>query len=74
MIDKSTFSWPGDRHGAVSITYDDAVSAHHESVAPAWEKHGLNATFYTPINSLFTSEVEAWRTVAAAAHTVAHAA
>ena len=37
MIDKSTFQWPQGCKGAVSITYDDALTCHHQLVAPAWE-------------------------------------
>ena len=68
MIDKSTFQWPQGRKGAVSITYDDALSCHHQLVAPAWEAVGLRATFYTPIRSIFMQETEAWRQVAAKGH------
>ena len=68
MIDKSTFQWPQNRIGAVSITYDDALSCHHQLVAPAWEAVGLRVTFYTPIRSTLMQDVEAWRTVAAKGH------
>ena len=68
MIAKSTFQWPKGRQGAVSITYDDALTCHHQLVAPAWEAVGLRATFYTPIRSTFMQETEAWRAVAAKGH------
>ncbi len=68
MIDKSTFQWPQGCKGAVSITYDDALTCHHQLVAPAWEAVGLRATFYTPIRSTFMEETEAWRAVAAKGH------
>ena len=68
MIDKSTFQWPQGCKGAVSVTYDDALTCHHQLVAPAWEAVGLRATFYTPIRSTFMEETEAWRAVAAKGH------
>ena len=67
MTDRSAFVWPGDAHGAVSVSYDDALPCHYEVVAPAWEAHGLRVTFYTPINSLM-NDPEAWRDVSAAGH------
>ena len=67
MIDKSEFTWPESTRGAVSVSYDDALPCHYEVVAPAWEAHGLGATFYTNINSLMDAP-QAWREVAAKGH------
>jgi hypothetical protein len=67
LIDTSSFAWPDDTRGAVSLTYDDALPCHFEVVAPAWETHGVRVTFYTQINNLFNHH-EAWRAVAAAGH------
>lgn len=67
MIDKSVFAWPEARQGAVSITYDDALPVHYEEVGPAWEAHGLRATFYTNILSLMR-HADAWREMAARGH------
>ena len=52
----------------VSLTYDDALPCHHETVAPLLEEHGLRATFYTPVSPKMLSEADAWRRVAQAGH------
>lgn len=67
MIDKSVFEWPQARQGAVSITYDDALSIHCEEVGPARQAHGLRATFYTNILSLMR-DPDAWREMASKGH------
>tara|TARA_Y100000588_G_scaffold213533_1_gene227487 strand:+ start:550 stop:1320 length:771 start_codon:yes stop_codon:yes gene_type:complete len=67
MIDKSVFVWPKATKGAVSITYDDALPCHFDLVGPAWEAHGLRATFYTNIMSL-RNNPEAWREMGTKGH------
>ncbi len=67
MIDKTTFTWPDNRQGAVSLTYDDALPCHYQLVAPALEAHGLRGTFYTNILSAMAAPQD-WRQVAAAGH------
>lgn len=56
------------RRAFVSLTYDDALPCHHETVAPLLERHGLRATFYTPVSPWFLGAADAWRRVAAAGH------
>lgn len=71
MIDKSTFEWPQGRKGAVSITYDDGLTCHHEVVGPSWDSHGLNVTFYpcfTKTNSDIMDDPDAWRRLASNGH------
>ncbi len=62
------FAWPDGRRAAVSLTYDDALPVHHESVAPALEARGLRGTFYTPINSDLIDDPDAWQRLAAEGH------
>ena len=64
MGDRYAFEWPKGRKGAVSITYDDALDCHIEHVAPAWDAHKLNVTFYTQIRGLMR-QPDAWGEVAA---------
>lgn len=52
----------------VSLTYDDALPCHFESVAPLLEEHGLHGTFYVPCGPSFFQHTEAWREVAAQGH------
>lgn len=52
----------------VSLTYDDALPVHYETVAPLLEGHGLRATFYVPCNRGFMANADHWRKVAEAGH------
>jgi peptidoglycan-N-acetylglucosamine deacetylase len=52
----------------VSLTYDDALPCHFETVAPALEAHGLRGTFYVPCRAGLFEHAEAWRRLAAAGH------
>lgn len=52
----------------VSLTYDDALPCHFESVAPFLEEHGLRGTFYVPCGPSFFAQVESWREVATQGH------
>jgi len=63
------FSWPSSFAGAVSLTYDDGMTAQREHVAPLLEDHGMRGTFYIPIHSEdFRESPDGWRQIAAAGH------
>jgi len=63
------FHWPAGQRGAVTLSYDDAIVSHFESVAPQLEEAGLRATFYIQIDSPgFRMHTDAWRKVARAGH------
>jgi peptidoglycan/xylan/chitin deacetylase (PgdA/CDA1 family) len=65
----SGFRWPDGRQGAVTLSYDDAIPAHFQSVAPALEKAGLRGTFYIQAgNPGFQQHTDQWRLVARAGH------
>ena len=68
MSSATRFPWPQGRRAALSLTYDDAHTGHHESVAPFLAQHGFHATFYVPISGRFLEESEAWRAVAKSGH------
>lgn len=59
---------PGEKRCIVSLTYDDALPCHFESVAPLLEEHGLHGTFYVPCGASLFNHAEAWREVAAQGH------
>jgi sialate O-acetylesterase len=52
----------------VSLTYDDALPCHFESVAPLLEEHGLHGTFYVPCGSSLFDHAASWREVATQGH------
>lgn len=72
------FSWPAGQAGAVSLTYDDGLPEHHQSVAAMLEANGLRGTFN--VNILSSSKALAemdtdmmtdpapWRAMAARGH------
>jgi len=63
------FQWPEGRQGAVTLSYDDAIPSHFESVAPQLEKAGLRGTFYIQADSPgFRLHTDRWRQVAQAGH------
>jgi peptidoglycan/xylan/chitin deacetylase (PgdA/CDA1 family) len=63
------FRWPAGRQGAVTLSYDDAIVSHFESVAPQLEKAGLRGTFYIQADSAgFRQHTDRWRQVAQAGH------
>ena len=71
MIDRESFRWPGDRRGAVSLTYDDAMVAHRKVVVPLLEEHAIKATFYVPVYSDdFMAEPREYADIAHAHHEI----
>ena len=69
MIDRSLFHWPDGAAGAVSLTYDDALACHFETVGPQLESVGLHGTFNLIIGRAgFYGNVAAWKTLAAHGH------
>ena len=59
---------PAQSRCIVSLTYDDALPCHFESVAPLLEEHGLRGTFYVPCCPALFANAESWREVATQGH------
>jgi sialate O-acetylesterase len=62
------FTWPAGQQCAVTLSYDDALPVHHETVAPLLTAKKLSATFNLCANSGFTENTAAWKHVAAQGH------
>ncbi len=62
------FTWPENYQAGISLSYDDGLSCHHQSVAPELEAHGFRGTFYVPAHSTLLTETEAWKHLAAQGH------
>jgi sialate O-acetylesterase len=60
--------WPGGQACAVSLTYDDALPVHYNTVAPLLSANGLTATFYVCAHRHFTENIAAWKQVASSGH------
>jgi peptidoglycan/xylan/chitin deacetylase (PgdA/CDA1 family) len=63
------FNWPEGKHGAVSITFDDARFSQIDTGLPILDKYGAKATFYVSINSL-EKRLDAWKKAAANGHEI----
>ncbi|MGZ0657035.1 polysaccharide deacetylase family protein [Coraliomargarita sp. W4R72] len=68
MTTDSPFTWPAGQQCAVSLTYDDALPVHAESVAPMLSENQLTGTFYVCAHSGFTENTAVWKQVAAQGH------
>ncbi len=62
------FVWPDGQRCAVSLTYDDALPVHFQTVAPMLSEQGLAATFYVVAKERFTEHIEPWKQVAQMGH------
>ena len=63
------FRWPAGQQGAVTLSYDDAITSHFQSVAPQLTEAGLRGTFYIQIDSPgFRQHTDQWRKVAHTGH------
>lgn len=60
--------WPEGQHCAVSLTYDDALPVHYETIAPLLAAKKLTATFNICAYSRFTENTAAWKQVASLGH------
>ncbi len=59
---ENTIVWPNGAKSAISLTYDDGLSSHVNTVAPLLNKYGFKATFYPTASSPSLSEEnEKWR-------------
>jgi peptidoglycan/xylan/chitin deacetylase (PgdA/CDA1 family) len=63
------FSWPEGKHGAVSVTFDDARFSQIDTGMPILDEYGAKATFYVSISSL-EKRLDAWKKAAANGHEI----
>lgn len=69
MINRSQFQWHHGALGAVSLTYDDALPCHFETVAPMLEANGLRGTLNLILSrATFRDHFSAWQEVATHGH------
>lgn len=68
IIDRATFTWPEERRGAVSLTYDDGREDQLLYAVPQLEAAGLRATFNPTIKGAFLGTADEWGAVAARGH------
>jgi hypothetical protein len=59
--------WPGQRHAAIALTYDDALGSQLDVAIPQLDAAGLKGTFYL-MGRQIGPNVPRWRTAAAHGH------
>ena len=63
------FSWPEGKHGAVSVTFDDARFSQIDNGLPILDEYGAKATFYVSISPL-EKRLDAWKKASANGHEI----
>ena len=63
------FSWPEGKHGAISVTFDDARFSQIDNGLPILDTYGAKATFYVSINSM-EKRLDDWKKAVANGHEI----
>jgi len=69
LEEREKFSWPKGKHGAISVTFDDARFSQIDNGLPILDEYGAKATFYVSINSL-EKRLDAWKKAVANGHEI----
>jgi len=69
LEEREKFSWPEGKHGAISITFDDARFSQIDNGLPILDEYGAKATFYVSISSL-EKRLDAWKKAVANGHEI----
>jgi hypothetical protein len=69
LAGREQFKWPQGKHGAVSITFDDARFSQIDTGIPLLDKYGVKATFYVSISSM-EKRLDEWEEAAASGHEI----
>lgn len=65
---ETRFPWPGNRTGAISLTFDDGLASQLAVAVPTLNQVGLQGTFYLSPGPDYEQALSPWREVAAAGH------
>jgi len=69
LEEREQFKWPEGKHGAISVTFDDARFSQIDTGLPILDEYGTKATFYVSINSM-EKRVDDWKKAAANGHEI----
>lgn len=68
---KKDFKWPNGAKAAISLTYDDGLSSHVNSVAPILNKYKFKGTFYPTLSSSsLNDEIDKWKKLTLDGHEI----
>jgi len=63
------FQWPNSAKAAISLTYDDGLASHINTVVPILKKYNFKATFYPTITSeSLSNDIDQWKQLAIEGH------
>ena len=63
------FQWPNGAKAAISLTYDDGLASHINTVVPILKKYNFKATFYPTIASeSLSNDIDQWKQLAIEGH------
>ncbi len=66
---KEVFEWPNGAQSAMSLTYDDGLPSHINTVGPILEKYNFKATFYPTLSSpSLYDDMDKWKKLAIDGH------
>jgi len=69
LEDREQFKWPEGKHGAISITFDDARFSQLDTGLPILDEYDAKATFYVSIPSM-EKRLDDWKKAAANGHEI----
>lgn len=69
----SPITFPNGAKAAICLTYDDGLSSHVNTVAPALDKHGFKGTFFVTVGEKSVrEEMDKWRDLPKRGHELAN--
>jgi peptidoglycan/xylan/chitin deacetylase (PgdA/CDA1 family) len=69
LEDREQFKWPKGKHGAISLTFDDARFSQIDTGIPILDQYNAKATFYVSIPSM-EKRLDEWKKAAANGHEI----
>ena len=69
MEEREQFKWPEDKHGAISVTFDDARLSQIDTGIPILDEYNAKATFYVLIAPM-KKRLDGWKKAVANGHEI----
>jgi len=69
LAQRQKFKWPERKHGAISITFDDARFSQIDTGIPILDEYNAKATFYVSIDPM-KKRLDEWKKAAANGHEI----
>ena len=69
LEEREQFKWPEGKHGAISVTFDDARLSQVDTGIPILDEYGAKGTFYVSIPAM-KKRLDEWKKAAANGHEI----